>query len=49
MTQEEKLTIAKDRLNKLTNNPKDIKCPGVIRKLKRQVRSLGGKIETVEE
>lgn len=48
MTQEEKLTLKKDRLFKLTNNPKNIKCPGVIRKLKRQVRSLGGKVEANE-
>lgn len=40
MTVEQKLTIAKDRLNKLENSPKNIKCPGVVRKLTRQVRAL---------
>ena len=40
MTKVEKLAIMKDRLFKLQNNPKDIKCPGVIRKLERQVRNL---------
>ena len=44
MTKPEKLTIIKDRLFKLENNPKDIKCPGVIRKLRRQVRSLENEV-----
>lgn len=32
MTKNEKLLIMKDRLTKLQNNPKDLKCPGVIKK-----------------
>ena len=49
MTKNDKLAIMKDRLSKLENNPKDWKCPGVIRKLRRQVRALGGSVETTEE
>jgi len=40
MTKNEKLVLMKDRLSKLENNPKDIKCPGVLRKVRRQVRNL---------
>ena len=40
MTNAEKLTIMKDRLNRLENSPKDIKCPGVLTKLRRQIRNL---------
>ena len=40
MTQEAKLALMKDRANKLANNPKDIKAPGVLKKLKRQIRAL---------
>lgn len=40
MNANDKLLIMKDRLSKLMNNPKDIKCPGVVRKLTRQVRNL---------
>ena len=40
MTTEQKLAIMKDMLNKLENSPKNIKCPGVVRKLTRQVRAL---------
>ncbi len=40
MTTEQKLAIMKDRLNRLANSPKDIKCPGVVRKLTRQIRAL---------
>lgn len=40
MTTEQKLAIMKDKLNKLENSPKNIKCPGVVRKLTRQVRNL---------
>lgn len=40
ITAEQKLEIMKDKLNKLENSPKNIKCPGVVRKLSRQVRNL---------
>lgn len=40
MTTEQKLAIAKDRLNRLENSPKNSKCPGVVRKLRRQIRGL---------
>ena len=40
MTNAEKLTIMKDRLNRLENSPKDIKCPGVLKKVDRQIRNL---------
>lgn len=40
ITPEQKLEIMKDKLNKLENSPKNSKCPGVVRKLSRQVRNL---------
>ena len=40
MTTEQKLAIMKDKLIKLENSPKNQKCPGVVRKLTRQVRAL---------
>ena len=40
MTKTDKLTIMKDRFNRLSNSPKDIKCPGVLQKLARQIRNL---------
>jgi hypothetical protein len=40
MTKENILAFKKDRLAKLENNPKDLKCGGVVRKLRRQVRNL---------
>lgn len=39
MTKEQKLALMKDRLNKLEENGKNVKCGGVIRKLRRQVRN----------
>ena len=33
------------RLNNLKNNPKDIKSPGVVKKLTRQIRNLKKKLE----
>ena len=35
-----KLAITKDRYNRLSNTTKNIKCPGVLRKLRRQIRNL---------
>ena len=40
MTQTEILAIKKERLNKLSNSSKNIKCPGVLRKLRREVKNL---------
>lgn len=39
MTKTEKLALTKDRLNKLESNGKNIKCGGITRKLKRQIRN----------
>lgn len=39
MTTENKLALMKDRANKLANNPKDIKAPGVLKKLKRRIKN----------
>lgn len=39
MTKETKLLIAQARLKRLETSPKNIKCPGVVRKLRRQVRN----------
>ena len=39
MTQEQKIAILKDRYNKLKNSPKNVKCPGVLRKIERQLRN----------
>ena len=41
MTKEQKIAILKDRYNKLNNSPKNIKCPGVVQKLTRQLRNAG--------
>lgn len=40
MTSKEKLLILNDKINKLENSVKNIKCPGVLQKLRRQVRNL---------
>jgi hypothetical protein len=40
MTKEIKLALMKDRYNRLSGSPKNIKCPGVLRKLKRQIRNM---------
>ena len=40
MTNEQKLAIKRDKLVRLENSSKNIKCPGVLRKLARQVRNL---------
>lgn len=39
MTKQDKLSITKDRYNRLKNSEKNIKCPGVLRKLARQIRN----------
>lgn len=40
MTVAQKLALKKDRLNKLEGTTKNIKCPGVLRKLRREVRNM---------
>ena len=40
MTTEARLAIMEDRANKLANNPKDIKAPGVLKKLRRQIKAI---------
>lgn len=40
MTNSERLAIMKDKLNRLENSSKDIKCPGVVQKIRRQIRNL---------
>ena len=39
MTKEAKLALVKDRYARLYGSPKNIKCPGVLRKLARQIRN----------
>lgn len=39
-----KLAIMKDRYNRLSNSPKNIKCAGVVNKLQRQIRNLESEI-----
>lgn len=38
---EYKRMALEERIKKLEQNPKDIKCVGVLRKLNRQLRNLG--------
>jgi hypothetical protein len=40
LTPNEKLALAKDRLAKLDGSPKNIKAPGVCRKLRRTIRNM---------
>ena len=40
MTKEAKLALMKDRCTRLSNSVKNVKSPGVLNKLKRQIRSL---------
>lgn len=40
MTNEQKLAIIKNRLIVLESNGKNIKCPGVVKKLHRQIRNM---------
>ena len=43
MTNEIKLAIMKDRYNRLAESPKNTKCPGTLKKLKRQIRNMESK------
>ena len=40
ITVEQKLALMKNRLATLEENGKNIKSPGVVRKLKRQIRNM---------
>lgn len=40
MSKEQKLAFMKNRLATLEGSPKNIKCPGVVRKLRRQIRNM---------
>ena len=40
MTKEQKLAMMKNRLSVLGQNPKNIKCTGVVKKLRRQIRNM---------
>ena len=40
MTKEQKLELMKNRLNNLEGTPKNIKCPGVTKALRREIRNL---------
>ena len=40
MTNEQRLALKKNRLAILDGSPKNIKCGGVVRKLKRQIRNM---------
>ena len=40
MTREQKLAIMKNRLATLEGSPKNIKCQGTVKKLRRQVRNM---------
>ena len=35
------VALLKDRYNRLSNTPKNIKCPGVLRKITRMLRKAG--------
>jgi len=40
MTQTEILALKKNRLQKLEASNKNIKCPGAVKKLKREIRNM---------
>lgn len=40
MTKEQKKALMQDRLNTLKASSKNVKCPGVVRKLTRQIRNM---------
>lgn len=40
MTNTEKIALLENKISKLDGSPKNIKSPGVVRKLKRQLRNL---------
>lgn len=40
MNAQDHYNLLADRYNRLTANPKNWKCPGVVRKLRRQIRKF---------
>lgn len=40
MTKEQILVLKKDRLQKLEGSNKNIKCPGVLKRLRREIRNM---------
>lgn len=40
MSKEQRLALMKNRLSTLKGSPKNLKCPGVVRKLERQLRNM---------
>ena len=40
MTNEQKIAIMKNRLTILESNSKNVKCPGIVKKLHRQIRNM---------
>lgn len=40
MNNEARLALLKNRLVTLESSAKNVKCPGVVRKLKRQIRNM---------
>ena len=40
MNKSEKIALMKNRLATLKGTPKNVKCPVVVRKLERQIRSM---------
>lgn len=40
MIKEHKLALMKNRLSVLEGSAKNIKCPGVVRKIRRQIRNM---------
>ena len=40
MTKTELLNLKKERLQKLEGSPKNVKCQGTVKKLKRQIRNM---------
>lgn len=43
MTNTERLAIAKGRYARLAGSEKNVKCPGVLRKVRRQIRNMEAK------
>ena len=43
MTTEQKVKIKKARLARMEHSPKAIKCPGVLRKARREIKNLEAK------
>lgn len=40
MNKEQKLALMKNRLTTLESTSKNVKCPGVVRALRREIRNL---------